>query len=317
MTAQEEVTRAYEEQTEEESTSGLSTAIQAVLVALVRAWIRFQAGQGTTEEIRQEADKLRAIIPGVSEVLAPLAIQGVSSGLDIGGAPSGAELENARQKAPRALLEVVAGVDEAVAAKLDEAARLAVVLPMDTRGDVNLVMAKGRSAVNTARARARWAANYAVNAGITESARERGLRILWVAERNACLHCYAYAGRTVAPGEDFPLGLTYADRPLNGPPEGLPHPPLHPNCRCSLEVTDLLLDESLAREAARSVARGWSDYDSEPARLRAADRLVQNGATLPGAAPNALPRSVLDRARRDVAARTFSQRHRPRTGLNA
>jgi hypothetical protein len=61
------------------------------------------------------------------------------------------------------------------------------------------------------------------------------------------------------------------------------------------------MPEALRREAQRSVARGWSEYASEPARLRAASRLVQQGATL-------LPKSVIETARDAVLARTFAER---------
>jgi hypothetical protein len=57
----------------------------------------------------------------------------------------------------------------------------------------------------------------------------------------------------------------------------------------------------LKREAQRSVARGFSGYDSKPARLRAADRLLRH--------PTLLPKTVVERARRDVKRGAFSNRH--------
>jgi len=145
------------------------------------------------------------------------------------------------------------------------------------------------------------------------AAQELGLSLVWVAERNACLNCLAYSGRVIAPGQLFPAGLTYGDHPLKpyGPLAG---PPLHPNCRCQLDATSLApgeLDIGLAREAARSVARGLTDHASTPARFRAVDRLVSRTPGIPDGAA-LLPRSVLDRARRNLRDQEF--RFRPGSG---
>ncbi len=87
------------------------------------------------------------------------------------------------------------------------------------------------------------------------------------------------------------------------------------NCRCRLvlwpgrladfEPTDL--PYALRREAQRSVLRGFTNYASEPMALRAADRLLQRGTLL--------PRSVVDRARRDVAAGGFGSAGRGRPSV--
>jgi hypothetical protein len=143
------------------------------------------------------------------------------------------------------------------------------------------------------------------------AAAEIGLNLVWVAERDACLNCLAYQGRVVGPREIFPGGLTYGDHPLR-PYGELVGPPLHPNCRCQLDTTNLpagSLDVGLAREAARSVARGLTDYASDKARFRAVNRLVSGTTGLPDAALIRLPRSVLGRAARNAAAGTF--RFRP------
>src|SRR5581483_2874939 len=102
-------------------------------------------------------------------------------------------------------------------------------------------------------------------------------------------------------------------RPGSAPsvwPPGMPlmGPPRHPNCRCRLRIIaadNTLVPEALRREAERSVARGWSDYDSRRSRLNAAERLLSRGASR-------LRRTVQERGRRDVARGSFSTRHRPR-----
>jgi len=183
---------------------------------------------------------------------------------------------------------------------------MAHTLGMADRSNIHMVMAKARQAVTTAEADTRWVANRSINAGSAAVAKQHGWNLLWVAERDACLHCLAYSGHVTTPGAPFPAGLTYAARPLKA---GLPllYPPLHPNCRCRvvpwngqpgrLDISDPTLPSALLREARRSVVRGDSAYASEPARLAAADRLVQRGA--------ALPKSVVERARRAIGAGRF------------
>jgi len=145
---------------------------------------------------------------------------------------------------------------------------------------------------------------------------DNGLRVVWVAERDACLVCLALAGRSIDPnsGAGFDEEATFG-KPGSAPavwPLGMPlmSPPRHPNCRCRLRVisaTNTMVPEALRREAERTVARGWSNHASRVQRLSAADRLV--------AAPNRLPMTVNERARTDVGRGEFSTRHRPRTGL--
>lgn len=158
--------------------------------------------------------------------------------------------------------------------------------------------------VSTAEDKA-WKAHRAKILTQTAAAESAGQNVVWVAERNACPSCLAYQGHVVKPGQAFPTGLTYDDAPIQ-PYGKLIGPPLHPHCRCELESTDLEpgeIDLPLAREAARSVARGLTDYASEPAKLRATKRLL----AMSGRA-GLLPKSVLDRARANLADATFKAR---------
>ena len=137
------------------------------------------------------------------------------------------------------------------------------------------------------------------------AARQSKQNVVWVAERNACPSCLAYQGHVVKPGQPFPAGLTYGDAPIK-PYGKLIGPPLHPNCRCELELTDLKagsIDLPLAREAARSVARGLTDYASEPAKIRATRRLLARADKA-----GLLPKSVVERAKRNVAASKYKDR---------
>jgi hypothetical protein len=124
--------------------------------------------------------------------------------------------------------------------------------------------------------------------------------IMWVSERDACVHCIGLAGEVARFGEPFPAFSPYAEKTLgwqgyNG------RPPRHPNCRCRIIPWDGTDDtaEALKREAQRSVARGWSlPTESNAARLRALDRLLQQPTLR-------LPPSVIRSARRALQDRNF------------
>lgn len=138
------------------------------------------------------------------------------------------------------------------------------------------------------------------------------LRVVWIAERQACLTCKALSGQVADPstGLWFDEFATFSPRgapPVWPPDQPLMGPPRHPHCRCRLRViaaSNTMLPAALQREAQRAVLRGWSDHDSRRSRLNAADRLLIRGTNL--------PKTVKARAAGDVAAGKFSTRHRPR-----
>jgi hypothetical protein len=143
----------------------------------------------------------------------------------------------------------------------------------------------GRAAAR-AEANARWVVNRSVAAGTQHAAGQLGLQAVWRAERNACLRCTSYAGAVNTGGGFLPV-RNYTDRPL----DLITRPPAHPSCRCQLCLWSPAwrgpgpgddLPAALAREARRSVVKGWSlPSESEAARLRAARRLLESGAGLP------------------------------------
>lgn len=208
-------------------------------------------------------------------------------------------------------LPTVPDIDRGLRDKLHEGARLASTLDMARRSAVLAVAGRARSGVAVAKSGARWAANEGINAGTAHVATVTGKRLVWVAERNACLHCLARAGWAVVPGEPFPGGLSFD--PASREVRAVPWPPLHPNCRCEVRTYDgpagkpgsrSLSDDSaaLAREARRSVALQFSDHASGAAARRAASALLRAGADLPA--------SVRTRARN--ALRSGQPPRRPR-----
>lgn len=140
------------------------------------------------------------------------------------------------------------------------------------------------------------------NAGVVEAARQGGGDVVWVAETNACVHCLAYSGQVVAAGKAFPKGLSYVGtNPYDAPGK---HPPLHPNCRCTLEVlNEPTYADALKREADRSVLRGFSlESESMRVRVEAARQLLERGVDA--------PKSVIKYAEQQVAAGKFATRGR-------
>lgn len=140
-----------------------------------------------------------------------------------------------------------------------------------------------------------------------------GLVVVWVAERDACLVCLRLSGTVIDPnsGSGFDEDATFGapGSAMQVWPPGMPlmKPPRHPNCRCRLRIIaadNTMVPDALRREAERAVARGWSASDSRRARLSAADRLLHHGSRL--------PRTVQERAAKDVERGSFSKRHRPR-----
>ncbi|MCZ4510411.1 hypothetical protein O3Q52_19905 [Streptomyces sp. ActVer] len=60
-----------------------------------------------------------------------------------------------------------------------------------------------------------------------------GVRLLWVAEPDACPACAAYAGLHIRPGGKFSGGLTLGP-PRTAFPTAIAGPPRHIHCRCAL-----------------------------------------------------------------------------------
>lgn len=172
--------------------------------------------------------------------------------------------------------------------------------PLRHYRDALALVGKANQVITHAQDGAAHVVNQAANDAVAKAADKEGVSRLWIAERNACLTCLAYAGHLAEPGEPFPAGLTFGDRSTVGSP--LYAPPAHPNCRCRLQKWygqdaefGISLPLALRREAQRSVMRGDSEYASRPAKMRAADRLLKAGLS-------GLPESVKLSAQRKVQA---------------
>jgi hypothetical protein len=254
----------------------------------------------------------------------------ISGGIDLGYRQAtelphraGIPLPPRRDGLGRELIHAINQMDERANGLIRNTAAQLIRAPLRHWDDTSRVVANTRRAQNTVEQTTRWAANRAISNTIRDVAMDLGAHVVWVAERNACLHCLAYAGEVVSGDGWFPGGLTFYRDPsgLLKPVSTEPvwSPPLHPNCRCGLElwagydverwgpeaVSLVGIPQVLKREAQRSVLRGLGGFNSEPARLRAADGLLVQAGLLLGS-------SVLRRAREDIDAGEFLSTSRVR-----
>lgn len=229
-----------------------------------------------------------------------------------------------------------AAVDAAPAAisdAVDAAQEFAEQLPITSWDDVQKAMGKANQAATDLERRTAWAVNRANSAAIRKVAAERGAKLLWIAEPDACVVCLALSGHLIDPntGEGFDEEATFG-KPGSAPdvyPPGEPlmGPPRHPNCRCQPEVwydpavpaggaeetalynrpgvgANVDLPAALRREAKRSILYGWSvPSESGTVRIDAAARLLAKGA--------GLPKSVEAKSRAAVKKGKFDNRVHP------
>lgn len=301
---------AYELAAEATVTAALVAAVGAVVAMVATILPVLRSETSLTPRLR---DRLATRINAIDPQMGPALRREVNTGLRLGWAQASA------MPAPPTVVHhdlglhnAVDHIDERARDGLNRAAFAAQYGPLNNEADGNVIAGLVVKVATDAKGAVRWASNRAVNEGSAEYAHEQGLRRVWVAERDACLHCLAYSGQVAEPGHPFPVGLTFATKALKPPPDGLPNPPLHPNCRCRVwpyegggdavvaaDVPGASIATALAREARRSVLKGFSAFASTPERLQAADRLLAAGA--------ALPETVQRRAARDVQQRKFSR----------
>jgi hypothetical protein len=141
-----------------------------------------------------------------------------------------------------------------------------------------------------------WAVNAASNSAVAKIAKERGINYCWIPERDGCVHCTAYAGVFSDDKGVFPPNLTYGKKPLEPYGGVLNHPPLHPHCRCHIEI-GISQDyaDALKREAVRSILKGFAmDSESEAVRVDAAKRLLATDPVAPASVKKYAAKSVKD-----------------------
>lgn len=306
--AQESKTVQFEKKAEDVVAAELRAAMQK---AFTKALASYSAAAGGLDKPLNDAARkalekalereLRAITPKTKGKL----LRATKDALNLGAAQARKDIGKKVVSSPRpdkVLTREINRIDKLAKQDIEEAIQLLKERGIRNQHDLNLVLARANQAVNRVESTTRWATNRAVSSGATTVMVAAGVQKMWVPEPDACLHCLAYAGQVVDADKPFPGGLTFGDKPLSTDP--VDGPPLHPNCRCRVVAwlgseagTPTETPEVLKREAERAVLRGKGQA-SEPASLRAADRLISNGTSL--------PKTVVQRAQRAIAAGKFS-----------
>jgi hypothetical protein len=181
----------------------------------------------------------------------------------------------------------IKGLDKAAESALDKAHKL-----LAAGAAIEAVLSPLFESANHTRLVLETTINATANEAVIDVADAVDLALVWVAERNACVTCLAYAGQVARDRAPFPGGLTFGRKSYN--PEAIKGPPRHPHCRCHLEP--LVADEyaeALRREAERSVLRGYSlENESMGVRVDAAERLLARGTDAPKSVQAVAARAV-------------------------
>ncbi|WP_428956217.1 hypothetical protein [Streptomyces sp. cg35] len=244
--------RTLEQRTIAAATQPLAQALTAAQAAAVTRWVRDTAHQ----QIGPIGDALQKLIDYVRQLLRnAFADKGKQAQHLTERAAFNAAQISARQASGIAAamrgqapppLDVEVGDDaqqtcEAIPQAVEEEHGAALVL-LTTAG----LTAMGLAGLNSIFKRARRAvgriAQHAATA-LTQAAANAsrlaalalgsGVRLLWVAEPDACAACAAYAGLHIRPGGQFVGGLSLdPQRTVFTSPT--PGPPRHPHCRCVL-----------------------------------------------------------------------------------
>lgn len=295
--------RALEGEALADATGDAEERLVALAREMVAAWVRAFGGPRTRASdetvvqrlIRTLREALRRLLAGIAGRTPAVLERALPSAVTLGAEQSAEVLALLRRPLPRVspepseeLRAEAAEVPELTATETAAALALLTAPLVAATGLTGLLAGVGRARTAVSRIRARMAAvlGRAVNEGLTASVRAAGGQKLWVAERDACTACAAYAGRTAAVGEEFPGGLDW-DPQRRGATGALLMPPRHPHCRC--RVIPWLprwapgLPNLIAQQAGQAVAAGqFRPGDSQASRIRAAREVLRSGAELPG-----------------------------------
>jgi hypothetical protein len=283
-----------EEQIAQEASAPLRQALQGVMQQAIALWT---AHFGSTEAAATE-ELLPGLLATVRNLLlaapvpVPSSIQAnVHKALVLGVQQASAQLRVKPPSPPtlsQAITKTIAKLPDTTSKTLTAVAGQLHPAYITSFGDLQAALQPASKAVSSVERTARWTANAALAQGAAHVASDQGASRLWIAERDACVHCLAYAGQIAGPSSDFPAGLTFGKKPLSTDP--IPDPPLHPNCRCRIvpwkdswvRSGELPMPEALKREARRSIVRGFSlESESQSVRVQAAAKLLAGGADLP------------------------------------
>ncbi|MEV8615684.1 hypothetical protein AB0383_48665 [Amycolatopsis sp. NPDC051373] len=311
--------RQHDEQAmagEDAAVSDVVGPVDSVFTALwrwiLRTWARL-FGKPTEKaeggRLRDLLDELTAKIVGIgldpADALLHHAqrarLMGADQGAREAGIPSLTNPGEVSQETRDAIDRGVKWAQEKLATGADELKRLEQADLAEVLRQASV--ARQAQAILERTARTTW--NNELNEGIRAAAKEAGARLVWVAERDACVDCLALSGRVVDWDGEFDWRLTFGKKAQRPPGGVLKGPARHPNCRCrlspwfghdtegALSVTHDWADaikeaqargDQVAVDAARRAAAAAADsasFDLPAALRREAERSILNGYALP------------------------------------
>ncbi|MFE9391700.1 hypothetical protein [Streptomyces sp. NPDC006784] len=279
-----------------------------LVVKALAAWTAASAGLGaaavSVEALRRLLATVRA---AVRRILAPLgpraqrALDGaLGDALRLGSgqlAEFTREASGRRASTPpvgrpgRGLRQLADRVETIVTERRDRALGLLHARRARTWQDILTGIGAARGAVSAVRAHVSWVINTAVNEGLVAGIAAIGAQKLWLAERDACTACLAYAGRVIDVRDTFPGGLNWDPNQQRAGADEIAGPPRHPNCRCRLVPWrdrwaggGQSLPDFLHGQAVDALANGRArPTESRAARIRAARALLASTEPLTAA----------------------------------
>lgn len=302
-----------ENQAVKAATDGLNAAVTAVHQWLVGAWGRKVGkpsakveGAVLTDLLDELAFRITGIALDPEDSLLSHAQRARLLGNDQGFVEAGLPVQAFDDDVmPETRATIERGVSRAREA-LTEAADAVRELPEADLKAVQKRTAAVAKASSILEGTARTVYNAELNAGIAGAAVASGARLLWVAERDACVTCLALSGQVIDPADAFDQTLTFGAKayPVRDYVDGelvdieLKHPPRHPRCRC--RVTPWFGHDTAG---ALDVTRDWAEArreavaNGDQAAVLAADRAV---AAARASAATDLPTTLRREAERSV-----------------
>ncbi|MFF2852679.1 hypothetical protein ACFVT5_41260 [Streptomyces sp. NPDC058001] len=241
--------RALEQRTIPEATQPLAQALKAAHSAATSRWIRETAATNIPARLDEFAAYVTQLLDAAFADKgkgAQRAAERAAFTVAQAGARQASQLATTMRGKPTPPVNAAPGEDaqavaEAIPAAVEEEHQRALALLT-----VASLTAMGLAGLNAAFTRARRAISRVAAAiavtittanahasNLVARALGDGVRLLWVAEPDACPACAAYAGRSIRPGGKFRGGLSLDPRrtvfvtAITGPPR-------HPRCRCVL-----------------------------------------------------------------------------------
>ncbi|MET8113806.1 hypothetical protein [Streptomyces prasinus] len=241
--------RTHEQRAIADATRPLATAIADAQKAAVTRWVRETIGRQIPAQLDNLVtwlrDLLRTAFAGKGRQAQAAAEQAAFTAAHT-SAQQAATLAAAMRGQPTPPVAVEPGGDAqqaaaripaAVAEEQGHALALLTTAGLTAMGlaGLNSVFKRARRAISRIASGTAVAITSAAAHGarLVAKALGKGIRLLWVAEPDACAACRAYAGHHIKPGGKFPGGLTLDPR-RTAFPDAIPGPPRHPHCRCVL-----------------------------------------------------------------------------------